>query len=351
MKRIKAAIFAVCLLFVLLCMTPAAADEADVPSIFVGDEEWYRDAIAPLITRGGRDYIPVEVFGMFDYITVTTPRENNILVHNTTTGEYISVLFGNRSAAVNGTIVSSIGVFMEGEIYYVDALAVAEAVGLRFESISSGEGTRTVRILDDDASYTLNELISPFFTQDDNGYSDGSDGADAMDGEPKRIYVLCRQSATGMNTPEFSAMELLCQYELNYTAFIHDTSRTDDVIRAVAQGEYGVYPAYFWNMDDASAADMLNNDTKKITKRYTDIILDLQGDEAPRGYYAITPDFTVNGVLSAKYVFGQIEEYFKTHSYCTLYLTDCWNSEQMIILLSELDGNEIITSNLAGSRH
>ncbi len=339
------------MIFVLWGVTPTAADEADAPSIFVGDEEWYRDAIAPLITRGGRDYIPVEAFGMFDYIAVTTPRENNILVHNTATGEYISVLFDNRSAAVNGTVISSMGIFMEGETYYVDALTVAEAVGLRFESASVGKDTRAVRILDDDTSYTLNELLSPFLSEDDSGYLDGSDGNDSTDGEPKRIYILCRQSATGSNAPEFSAFELLSRYGLNFTAFIHDTSRTEDVIRAAAQGEYGVYPAYFWNMDTASAADMLNSDMKKITKRLTHITLDLREEGAPLGYHAISPDFTVNGVLSANYVFGQINEYFKTHSYCTLYLADCWNSEQMIILLSALDDNEIITSNLAGSRH
>jgi hypothetical protein len=116
------------------------------------------------------------------------------------------------------------------------------------------------------------------------------------------------------------------------------------------QGEYGVYISYYGDKTVTEAVDEVNASAKNVTHRLTRLTLDVYGGEYPDGYHVVTPDFVVNGVLSAKYVYGQITEYFKTHDSCTLYLEDCWNSEQMIILLAGLDENKIITKNLAGSR-
>ncbi len=349
MKRIKASGLAI-LILALMFISPAFAAEDGIPSIFVGDGEWYRDAIDPLIVRGGRDYVPTDVFGMFDYISVTTPKVDNILIHNTVTGQYVSLLFSNRSAAINGTVINSMGIFMEGETYYVDAETVCTSIGLLYEAMTVGDSSRTVRIFDSDVYYSFYELIEPYTEKSDDGYGDGGDGEDGAVSEPKRIYILCSQSESGINEPQFSANEILRAYGLNYTMFIFDPSRTEDLISAAAQGEYGVYLQYFGDMTPREAVDKINADVKNITHRLTHITLDCYGNEVPEGYHAISADFTVNGVLSANYVFGQITEYFNTNDYCTLYLEDCWNSEQMIILLSNLDRNVIITSNLAGLR-
>ncbi len=350
MKRSRILLLIVCILLAAACISPAVAAEEDVPSIFIGDKEWYRDALCPLITRGGRDYVPVDAFEMADGISVTISKKDNILIHNTATGQYISVIFSNRSAAVNGVIINGMGIFTEEETYYVDAETVSEAIGLKFEVRTVGEARRTVRIFGADVYYTFDELIAPFASGDDDGPQSGELGDSEVSGGTKRIYILCAQSETGMNEPQFSANELLRAYGLRYTMFIYDPSRTEDVISAAAQGDYGVFLPYYEKSTAKERLDRLNGDTKKVTSRLTHITVDRSGSGIPDGYFAIEPDFTVNGVMSAGYVYGQITEYFKTHDYCTLFLEDCWNSEQMIVLLSKLDQSKIITSNLAGDR-
>lgn len=355
MKRCISLVIAVFILAAVFSVPAVDAAFENVPSIFIGDGEWYKDAIQPLITRGEHDYVPIDVFDMFDYVSVTVPKTDNILIHNTVSGEYISILFGNRSAAVNGTIVSSMGTFMENGTYYVDAAVVTEAVGLKFESQLFDDGEKAVRISDDDAEYSLFDLIAMFLSV---SAPDSDETLPETEDEPtfedtvsqKKIYILCSQSNSGVNKPLFSANEILQNYGLSYTMFIYDPSRVEDVIRASTQGEYGVYISYYGDKTVTEAVDSVNEHTKKITHKETHITLDVYGDDAPHGYYVVEADFTVNGVLSAKYVYGQITEYFETHDSCTLYLEDCWNSEQMIILLAGLDENKIITQNLAGSR-
>lgn len=353
MKRSISLILLACVLVSVALVSSVGASEDSVPSIFIGDGDWYKDAIHPLITRGGRDYIPVDVFGMFDYVSVTEPKADNILIHNTASGEYISILFSNRSAAVNGTIMSNMGIFIESETYYVDAEVVAEAIGVDFSSATTPGGRRIVRVSDDEAEYSLDDLIYLFLSIEDDypeqitppETDDKTEVGD--DSAQKRIYVLCSQSDVGINKPQFSANEILRRYGLSYTMFIYDPSRIEDVIAASMQGEYGVYISYYGNKTVTDAVDAVNAAVKKVTNRLTRVTLDVYDGDSPDGYHVVTPDFTVNGVLSARYVYGQITEHFKTHDSCTLYLEDCWNSEQMIILLAGLNESEIITQNLA----
>ena len=355
MKRSISLILLTCLLVSVALVSSVGAADDRVPSIFIGDGDWYKDAKHSLITRGERDYIPVDVFGMFDYVSVTVPKDDNILIHNTVSGEYISILFSNRSAAINGTIMSNMGIFMENETYYVDAKVAADAIGVNFEFTTLESGRRIVRVSDDEAEYSLEDLVNLFLSIEDDYQVDITPPEDdkTQSGDSvsqKRIYVLCSQSDTGINKPLFSANEIMRQYGLSYTLFLYDPSRVEDVIAGSMQGEYGVYISYYGDKTVTEAVDEVNASAKNVTHRLTRLTLDVYGGEYPDGYHVVTPDFVVNGVLSAKYVYGQITEYFKTHDSCTLYLEDCWNSEQMIILLAGLDENKIITKNLAGSR-
>jgi len=356
LKRSISIIILACIMVSVFLVAPVGAAEDDVPSIFVGDSDWYKDAKHPLIVRGGHKYVPVDVFDMFDYVSVTEPKSDNILIHNTVTGEYISILFENRSAAVNGTIMSNMGIFIENETYYVDAEIVSDAIGLDYDLVTLSNGRSVVRIFDVEAEYSFDDLITLFLSIEDD-YPDElippeTDDKTQTDDvvSQKRIYVLCSQSDVGVNRPLFSANEILNRYGLSYTMSLYDPSRIEDVISASMQGEYGVYISYYGNKTVTEAVDEVNEIAKRITHRLTHITLDVYEKESPDGYYVVGADFVVNGVLSAPYVYGQITKYFETHDSCTLYLEDCWNSEQMIILLAGLDEDKIITQNLAGSR-
>ena len=124
------------LLVLCICFSlipSAAAEEVKIPSIIVNEEEWYKDSVSPMIERGGVYYIPAEVFTMFGYITMTTPKEENLLLTNLETQKYISILFMEQAAAVNGTVVEGVGVFRDAGVYYIEAESTASSLGVSYE--------------------------------------------------------------------------------------------------------------------------------------------------------------------------------------------------------------------------
>ena len=82
MRRWKGAA-AVLLALCILVSSPAAAA---LPSLFTGDEAWYRDPLEPLVIRDGAYYVPADLFGALDGVTCTMPAEGNLLFENTETG-------------------------------------------------------------------------------------------------------------------------------------------------------------------------------------------------------------------------------------------------------------------------
>ena len=89
------------------------AAETDIPSLFCNNEAWYKDGVAPLVMRDGIAYVPAELFELFDSVSVSSPNDNNLLIHNLLDGRYISILFTERRAAVNGTIYENINTFRD----------------------------------------------------------------------------------------------------------------------------------------------------------------------------------------------------------------------------------------------
>ena len=76
---------------------------ASTPSLFHNDERWYRDTSAGLEIIGGLYYVPVDVFGMFRHLELTMDsRRGEFMVYNRNTGAYISVLYSEKIASING---------------------------------------------------------------------------------------------------------------------------------------------------------------------------------------------------------------------------------------------------------
>lgn len=348
-----------CLVMVLILfttlLTPVSAAEEDIPSLFAGDEAWYKDAVSPLVIRDGVCCIPAELCSMFDYISVTTPRDDNLLICNTNTGEYVSVLFSKQSAAVNGKIVSGISVFRDSGMFYVDAELIAEAVGLTLEKYESPDGSISLRLSDEERIFTLDELISAYLPDEELEEDDvltelEEEEIPLYDAKLKRIYVLCESSES--DSVQFSAQESCEMYGVEYTLFLGSHNTTEDILSAYADGEYGIVA----DGEDVAALqtelDELNGDISVYTGRRTHFTLstgDTEQDDALRaaGYIPIVPDFTVNGASYPDAMLPDIINYIGTAGSCTLYLEDCWNSERMVILLSEIKSERYRTANFS----
>ncbi len=351
MKKTIQRILGLCLAALLLFALPVWGEEATIPSLFAGNEAWYKDAISPLVIREGKNFVPAELCSMFDYISVTTPRENNLLLHNTLTGDYISILFKQRSAAVNGEIAYDIPVFRDSGTYYVDADTVAKALGLTVEIHTAKDGKVVLRLSDENRIFTLEELLASYFPQNET-VLDGEEELPvknephSFNGKLKRIYVIC-QSPPHDYTP-FPAKDSCDRYGINYTHFLDEDDSIEALLQASVSGVYGLSVKDGSEEALKALGDSLAVYTNKRA-RYTLSTGNKEADKALRdaGYIPISPNFTVNGSSRPDSLLVDIINYIGKHGSCTLYLEDCWNSERMAILLSELENSLYCTANLA----
>ncbi len=351
MKKTIKRLFSLCLAALLLFALPVWSEEAGIPSLFAGNEAWYKDAISPLIFRNDKYFVPAELCSMFDYVSVTTPRENNLLLHNTLSGDYISILFKQRSAVINGVIEENIYLFRDGGTYYVDADTVARALGLTVETHTTPDDKVILRLSDENSIFTLEELLASYFPQDDT-VLDGEEELPvknephSFNGKLKRIYVIC-QSPPHEYTP-FPAKDSCDRYGVNYTHFLSENDSVEALLQASVSGVYGL------SVEDGSEESLkaLGDSLAVYTgkrARYTLSTGNKETDKALReaGYIPISPNFTVNGSSRPDSLLVDIINYIGKHGSCTLYLEDCWNSERMAILLSELENSLYCTANLA----
>ncbi len=387
------------LLTLALALTQTAAvsaDENNISSIIVNDDEWYRDGEFPLTVRDGKYYVPAEAFTMFEYIRVTQPKKGNLLITNTTDGRYISILYMEQKAAVNGVIYSGIGVFRRSEKYYVDAEMTASALGISLEARTGGksensesgsgltEGMTVLRLYDDSHIFTLDELIETYAmydedfdaaqTQPDQAlyYEDGYNYHYDYDSDDRRIFVLCTTPAG--DEGQFSAASALDDERLDYTAALDEDSAQDRdyVMSNLVKGEVLIIPkgyaesrnnAVFSYMDEdelesagealADKMDEINRSQKSFTQKNVRFTLSsnnakIDGILKSRGYIPLTPDYEINGASYPEGVTYDIEKRLESGGSVIMYLTDCWSSVHMTELLWDMSVRGYDVINLDG---
>ena len=144
----------------------AHVSAASVPSLFHNDERWYRDNSAGLEVIGGLYYVPVDVFGMFRHMELTMDsRRGEFMVYNRDTGAYISVIFSEKIATINGEEEAYLNLYkLHGGYYYVPAEYFCTVLSLGYE-VRRGSGAAsgvTFRILDGNEVKTIDELLAPY---------------------------------------------------------------------------------------------------------------------------------------------------------------------------------------------
>ena len=148
----------------VLCSTRVSA--AAAPSLFHRDEVWYRDSSAGLEIINGTYYVPVDIFGAFNQIELSmdSPR-GEFMVYNRTTKHYISVLFREKIATVNGEEETYLNLYkLHGGYYYVPAEFFCFILSLTCtvtESTNAAYGV-SLRISDGSETKTFEELLSPY---------------------------------------------------------------------------------------------------------------------------------------------------------------------------------------------
>ncbi len=146
----------------------AHVSAASVPSLFHNDERWYRDNSAGLEVIGGLYYVPVDVFGMFRHIELTMDsRRGEFMVYNRNTGAYISVIYSEKIATINGEEEAYLNLYkLHGGYYYVPAEYFCTVLSLGYE-VRRGSGSAagvSFRVLVGNEVKTFDELLSLYDT-------------------------------------------------------------------------------------------------------------------------------------------------------------------------------------------
>jgi peptidoglycan/xylan/chitin deacetylase (PgdA/CDA1 family) len=157
---------------------------ASTPSLFHNDERWYRDTSAGLEIIGGLYYVPVDVFGMFRHLELTMDsRRGEFMVYNRNTGAYISVIYSEKIATINGEEEAYLNLYkLHGGYYYVPAEYFCTVLSLGYE-VRRGSGSAagvTFRILDGNEAKNFDELLEPY----DSSSSGSSDTAPPIVTDP-----------------------------------------------------------------------------------------------------------------------------------------------------------------------
>ncbi len=337
LKKLRRSFCAAALaLLTLFCGAgPIRAD--GMPSLFRNDEPWYKDSIAPMKLRGGEPYVPADFFGLFADISVTVPSDGNLLFVNGKTGDYVSILTQDASSAVNGTIGTTVGLFRDENIYYVEATPMCKALGLTMELTESAGGALSVRVTDGTERLSTAQLLSVYGPGSDDGEIRAN--ADTAPPPAKIIHIWCTSPEDGT---EYTIEAELERFGMACTVFLWDDADLTEILAGQSYGDYGVATPDADNTADAlrAADDRIRSLTGRRT-RWTLTTGDTEkdGELADAGFCILEPDFTVTSQTELDVMMMSFEAMLEERDEVSVFLTDSWKGIVAVSLIRALLDN------------
>lgn len=135
-----------------------------VPNLYRQDAAYPYVKTFPLVVSGGVEYVPISMFSLYSYITVTYSKiSDNFYIQNTKTNEYLAFDVTRGIAEMSGGKTME----METRIYhrtrYIPARAVAQQMGLTCEAYDDTKrGIYAFRISDSNAAFSFSELLRQY---------------------------------------------------------------------------------------------------------------------------------------------------------------------------------------------
>ncbi len=134
MKKRKFCFFlAVLTIFMLLFPVASVAEEEDIPTIFIGNEAWYKSSLLPLITINDEFLVPISVFLSFEHLSLNFSDEYSCYIIERNDGDFISISAENGRFFSGGSNRGSIQIHKGKNELYISAKTVSDILGLEFE--------------------------------------------------------------------------------------------------------------------------------------------------------------------------------------------------------------------------
>ncbi len=311
--------------------------EGYVSSLYHNDEAWYKDSMAPLLVKDGVYHIPADILEMFPGITVQEYEEKkNLLIHNTNSGSYASIVYSTASAAVNGEIVGDVDIFRQEGYYYIGAEWIAGICGLECTFQKDRSGNMLLRLTNGEQRRSFDELVDDYTStaEQEETKSEPIETVIPEDDHVKKIYLVCTDTPGTDNTPA----ALLKKNGLAYTEFLVKESGPDRILADAGIVTGGVFA------EDGTviAAEQVNDRVQALLcRRLPMALLPDDGDtEAFKqaGYIPIIPDFTVNYQTDPDVVFEDMLKHFQDNDHAVLQVGTDGCSQRILVLLKELLG-------------
>lgn len=183
-----------------------------VPNLFRQDAAYPYVKNFPVVVSGGIEYVPISMFSLFSYITVTYSKiSDNFYIQNTKTDEYLSFNVAQGIAEMSGGRTMQ----METRIYhrtrYIPAKAVAEKMGMKCEIYDDPvRGIYALRISDKNASYSFSDLLQQHLP---SSYLQGNQPPENDDTPEKRPEIQPEKDPILSVAPRQVSMmyELICR--------------------------------------------------------------------------------------------------------------------------------------------
>ena len=335
----------VCMLF---CGAGTLAAEYDMPTLFHNDEAWYKDSMAPLLMKDGRYHIPADLLGMFGDLTVSSHQDNGNLLITQTAGSvrgsestrkdstYVSILFADKTAVVDGELHENVGIFRENGYTYIDGEWIAEIFSLTCTYAQTENGNTVLRLSDTEAARTMEELMNLYREETPQTTplpeKDPTPELPEAD-ESRRVYIV-----TGDNyeNPEFVPAEAVVRNSgLVCTMFLHERSDPEKYWEYAFLGDAGICAG------SVEEAEAVNARLESMFCRRLEYVLPAYGDtdrEALRqaGYIVVEPDFVVDYSTDPDTVYGELTAFLEENRSVIVKVSGDGCSQRMIALLCNL---------------
>ena len=307
MKTKSLCIFlAMTMLFSLLFLPGINADEEDIPTIFIGNEAWYKHSILPLITMEGEHLVPISVLTSFDCLSLSFKTEYDCYLIERDDGRFISVCSKNGRYLSHDGTRGDIAIHASENELYISALTASQILGIGFENAVFYEKD-VVRLYLDEELQPLEILIDYYVTLADNYVGSAGVGGVAI----RRDVFSFFSDISSMSRAEVAAfVNVASEQGISMTfaiseKFISDSQNIQIILNMAAAGH--TFAIKTDQTSDSSYIDQVRSANEKlysIVKRKTLLVLSSGAKNELRslGFILLNDSYRLSNIGSASTV-------------------------------------------------